>query len=215
MLKHPDSLCARASRGATLLAEVTEHAGHQPEAIAEQRSQLVLVGSVLAAATVGLRYPITGTPSTYLKYSDAPEAPILGMMFAGWPAVRMHRARDKAYLGIVGVGGRTGAFESNNNGTELSRVEVFASGQYSALERFNLGTTDLNAPDATMRIRGMELQITTPNGKVWRMALIDTSFIPAANPEAFYGLLEAAGSSAPDAMKDFMAAHPEFAVSGA
>ena len=43
-----------------LRADVPEHAGHQPQAVAEQRSQPVLIGSVLAAAAVGVRYPHHG-----------------------------------------------------------------------------------------------------------------------------------------------------------
>jgi len=56
-----------ASCGAALLADVPEHAGHQPEAVAEQRSQPVLVGSVLAAATVGVRDPHHGNAEHLLE----------------------------------------------------------------------------------------------------------------------------------------------------
>jgi catalase len=61
----------------------------------------------------------------------------------------------------------------------------------------------------------MGLQITTPNGEVWRMAMIDAPIFPVSTPEAFYGLLEASSSKAADAMKTFMAANPEFAAFGA
>ena len=109
----------------------------------------------------------------------------------------------------------TGEFDANNNGVELSRAQVFANGQYPALGRFNLGTADPTAADATVRVRGMGLQITTPDGEAWRMAMIDLPFFPVSTPEAFYELLKASGSKDPDAMKDFAAAHPEFAVFGA
>ncbi len=108
----------------------------------------------------------------------------------------------------------TGQFEANGNGAALSRAQVFAAGQYPAIGRFNLGTPDPNAPDATVRVRGMGLQISTPDGQVWRTAMIDAPFFPVSTPQAFYGLLEASHSKDPDAMKNFIAANPEFAAFG-
>lgn len=108
----------------------------------------------------------------------------------------------------------TGTFESNGNGEELSRAQVFSRGQYPALGRFNLATPDPDAQDAAVRVRGMGLQISTEDGEQWRAALIDPPFFPVATPEAFYELLEASHSKDPDAMKAFVARHPEFAAFG-
>ena len=109
----------------------------------------------------------------------------------------------------------TGVFEANGAGSALSHAEVFARGQYPALGRFNLGTPDANAPDATVRVRGMGLQIATPDGEVWRSAMINPPIFPVSTPPAFYELLLASGSKDPEAMKTFVAAHPEFAPFGA
>jgi catalase len=109
----------------------------------------------------------------------------------------------------------TGVFEANGNGSALSRAQVFTHGQYSALGRFNLGTADANAPDSTVRVRGLGLQITTPDGEVWRTAMIDPPFFPVSTPQAFYDLLVASSSKDPDAMKTFAGAHPEIAAFGA
>jgi catalase len=109
----------------------------------------------------------------------------------------------------------TGTFDANGNGAELSRAQVFASGQYPVVGRFNFSTVDPNASDATSRVRGMGLQISTPDGGVWRSAMIDPPFFPVATPDAFYALLQASGSKDPDAMKNFAAAHPEIAAFGA
>jgi len=109
----------------------------------------------------------------------------------------------------------TGMFEANGAGSVLSYATVFTAGQYPALGRFNLGTTNPNAPDATVRVRGMGLRIMTPDGQEWRTAMIDPPFFPVATPQAFYELLVASGSKAPDAMKTFAAMHPEFAAFGA
>jgi catalase len=108
----------------------------------------------------------------------------------------------------------TGVFEANGNGAQLSRAQAFSRGQHPALGRFNLGTPDPKAPDATVRVRGMGLQISTPDGEVWRMAMINPPFFPVATPEAFYELLQTSHSKDPDAPKTFAAAHPEFAAFG-
>jgi catalase len=109
----------------------------------------------------------------------------------------------------------TGLFEANGAGSALSRATVFTSGQYPALGRFNLGTPDPNAPDATVRVRGMGLRISPPDGQEWRTAMIDPPFFPVATPQGFYELLRASASKDPDAMKTFAGAHPEIAAFGA
>jgi catalase len=109
----------------------------------------------------------------------------------------------------------TGAFEANGAGSAVSKAQVFTRGQYPVLGRFNLGTADPNAPDATVRVRGMGLQISTPDGEVWRSAMIDPPFFPVSTPQAFYELLIASASKDPDAMKTFAGAHPEISAFGA
>jgi catalase len=109
----------------------------------------------------------------------------------------------------------TGTFEANGNGTALSTAHVLARGTYPAIGRLNLGTPMANAADNTVRVRGIGLQIATPDGQVWRTAMINAPVFPVSTPQEFYGLLEASGSKAPDAMKNFAAAHPEIAGFGA
>ena len=109
----------------------------------------------------------------------------------------------------------TGVFEANGAGVALSRAQVFIRGQYPALGRFNLATADPNAPDATVRVRGMGLRISTPDGQEWRAAMIDAPFFAVSTPQAFYELLLASASKDPNAMKTFAGAHPEIAAFGA
>ncbi len=108
----------------------------------------------------------------------------------------------------------TGMFEANGAGSELSRAEVFARGQYPALGRFNLATTDPNASDATVRVRGLGLRISPPDGQEWRSAMIDPPFFAVSTPQAFYELLRASGSKEPNAMATFAKTHPEIAKFG-
>src|ERR1700689_1858551 len=148
-------------------------------------ARLAIIAAVIGVVALAFAYtagwlsPQRLTPAKLVAALAPPGGPALGH--------RRNHAKGICF---------TGAFEANNNGAELSRAQVFASGQYPALGRFNLGTADANAPDATVRVRGMGLQITTQNGKVWRMAMIDPPFFPVSTPEAFYGLLEASGSKA-------------------
>jgi catalase len=100
-------------------------------------------------------------------------------------------------------------------GRRYQRLGLFTSGQYPVLGRFNLGTPDPNAPDATVRVRGMGLRISTPDGQEWRSAMIDPPFFPVSTPQAFYELLVASASKDPNAMKTFAGAHPEIAAFGA
>lgn len=108
----------------------------------------------------------------------------------------------------------TGMFESNGNGAELSRAQVFSKGQYPALGRFNLGTTKPDESDLEVRVRGLGLQISTPDGGVWRSAMINAPVFAVSTPTEFYELLHADASKEPDAMKNFVAAHPEFGPFG-
>jgi catalase len=104
----------------------------------------------------------------------------------------------------------TGEFDANGAGSELSKAQVFARGQYPVLGRFNLATADANAPDATVRVHGLGIRIATPDGQEWRSAMIDAPVFVASTPQGFYELLLAAKSKDADAMKNFIAAHPEF-----
>ena len=106
----------------------------------------------------------------------------------------------------------TGAFELNGAGSELSRAQVFAAGRYPVIGRFNLATPDPNADDAKVRVRGLGVMISTPDGQAWRMAMIDPPFFQVSTPEAFHALQIASASNEPDAMAKFAAANPEFAA---
>src|SRR6201993_1837240 len=109
----------------------------------------------------------------------------------------------------------TGMFEANGAGSALSKAQVFTRGQYPVIGRFNLGTADPNEPDAKVRVRGLGLRISTPDGQEWRTGMTDPPVFPVSTPQAFYELLLASASKDPNAMKTFASAHPEIAAFGA
>jgi catalase len=164
---------------------------------------LALIAVVIGAAAAAFAYtagwlsPRRLTPDKFVAAFAPPTGPSLGH--------RRNHAKGICF---------TGVFEANGAGAELSRAQVFARGQYPVLGRFNLGTPDANAADATVRVRGLGISIATPDGQDWRSAMINPPFFPVATPQAFYALLRASGSRDPNAMPAFAAAHPEFAKFG-
>src|SRR5271170_5682503 len=159
---------------------------------------VVACGAAAFAYTAGFLSPRRLTPEKLVAALAPPTGPSLGH--------RRNHAKGICF---------TGVFESNGNGSALSRAQVFARGQYPAVGRFNLGTADADAADATVRVRGIGLRISTPDGQEWRTAMINAPVFAVSTPQEFYQLLLAAGSKDPDAMKAFAAANPEFAGFGA
>ena len=171
--------------------------------LAAALGSLALIAAVVAfsaaalAYTAGLFSPGRLTPQKLVDGFTGPSGPPLG-----------HRRNHSKGVCFTGV------FESNGAGSELSRAPVFAKGEYPVIGRFNLATADPNANDAKVRVRGLGLMISTPDGQEWRMAMIDAPFFPVSTPEAFHDLQIASASKAPDAMAKFGQAHPEFAAFG-
>ena len=165
---------------------------------------LLLIAVIVGASAVAFAYtagwlsPERLTPNKVVDAFAPPGGPALGH--------RRNHAKGICF---------TGVFEANGAGSTLSKAPVFVRGQYPIVGRFNLASANLNAPDATVRVRGMGLQITTPDGQMWRSAMIDAPFFPVSTPQGLYALLVASGSKDPDAMKNFVAAHAEFATFGA
>jgi catalase len=164
---------------------------------------LVLIAIIIAGGAAAFAYtagwfsPQRLTPDKFVDALTPPTGVALGH--------RRNHAKGICF---------TGVFDADGAGTALSSAQVFTRGQYPALGRFNLGTADPNAPDATVRVRGMGLRISTPDGQEWRGALINPPIFAVSTPKAFYELLLASASKDPVAMKTFAAAHPEFAAFG-
>jgi catalase len=160
---------------------------------------LALIAAVIGVAAIAFVYtagwlsPDRLTPKKLVQALAPPGGPALGH--------RRNHAKGICF---------TGEFDANGDGSALSTAQVFARGEYPALGRFNLGTADPNAADAMVRVRGMGLRITPPDGQEWRAAMINAPIFPVSTPQAFYELLTASGSKSPDAMKNFIGAHPEF-----
>jgi catalase len=110
----------------------------------------------------------------------------------------------------------TGNFESNGQGTRLSKAAVFAPGRVPVEGRFSLAGGDPHIVDGPGDVRAMGLRFRPPAGEEWRTAMIDIPVFIVKAPEAFYDQLlaskpdPATGKPDPAKMAAFSAAHPEF-----
>jgi catalase len=174
-------------------------AAHQPPVLGSLALIAIVIGlgAAIFAYTAGWFSPQRLTPDKLVAAFAPPTGVALGH--------RRNHAKGICF---------TGLFEANGAGSELSQARVFARGQYPVIGRFNLATADPNAPDATVRVRGLGTQISTPDGQEWRSAMIDPPVFTVSTPQAFYELLRASGSKDPNALKAFAAAYPEFAKFG-
>ena len=160
---------------------------------------LIVIAAVVGIAAIAFVY----TAGWLSPHQLTPKKLVAALAPAGGPALGHRRNHAK---GIC----FTGTFSANGAGSALSKAQVFARGQYPVVGRFNLATADPHAADAMVRVRGVGLSITTPDGQQWRTAMIDAPIFPVSTPQGFYELLTASGSKDPDAMKKFIGAHPEF-----
>src|SRR6201996_9464983 len=161
--------------------------------------RLAIIATVICVAAIAFAY----TAGWLSPHRLRPREIVAALAPPGGPALGHRRNHAK---GIC----FTGTFEANGDGSGLFRAPGFVRRQYPVVGRFNLATADANAADAMVRVRGIGIRITTPDGQQWRSAMIDAPIFPASTPQAFYQLLTASGSKDPDAMKKFIAANPGF-----
>jgi catalase len=114
----------------------------------------------------------------------------------------------------VGVGG---SFDSNGQGTRVSKAVVFRPGRVPVVGRFSLAGGMPYQTDAPRTIRGLGLQFLLPDGEEWRTAMIDLPVFPVHTPEAFREQLVAmepdakTGKPDPAKVKAFLDSQPESA----
>ena len=113
--------------------------------------------------------------------------------------------------------GVSGFFESNGQGTRLSKAVVFRTGRMPVIGRFSFSGGDPYAADAPDTVRGLGLRFQLPDGEEWRTAMVNLPVFPASTPEAFYDFLFASKPDPqthkpdPEKMGTFLSGHPETA----
>jgi len=109
----------------------------------------------------------------------------------------------------------SGFFESNGQGTRLSKATVFRTGRTKVTGRFSLGGGDPYSADAPDKVRGLGLLFQLPDGEQWRTAMASLPVFLAKNPQGFYDLLIASRPDPqtrqpdPEKMAAFLARYPE------
>jgi catalase len=130
-------------------------------------------------------------------------------VFGEHPGFRKNHAKGVAV---------TGYFESNGNGSELSRAAVFRPGRTPVTGRFSLTGGNPNVADTPAAARGLGIAFAFPDGTQWRTAMLNLPVFPDNSPQGFYDRLlaskvvPATGQPDPVAMSAFLAAHPETAA---
>jgi catalase len=111
----------------------------------------------------------------------------------------------------------SGFFDSNGQGTQLSKSVVFRTGRVLVVGRFSLGGGNPYVGDTPDTIRGLGLLFRLRDGEQWRTAMINRPVFPFNTPQAFYDNLIASQPDPnthkpdPEKMAAFVASHPEFA----
>jgi catalase len=111
----------------------------------------------------------------------------------------------------------TGSFDSNGQGTALSKAVIFQSGHVPVLGRFSFSGGMPYAADDPSTVRGFAVLFKLPDGEEWRSAMVNLPVFPAATPQAFYDLLlatapdPATGKPDPARIKTFFTENPESA----
>lgn len=109
----------------------------------------------------------------------------------------------------------TGYFESNGNGAQLSSAAVFRDGRTQVVGRFSLPGGNPATADTAGASRGLALAFGYPGPEQWRTAMLNTPVFLDNSPQGFYDRLLASkpapdtGKPDPEAMAQFLAAHPE------
>ncbi|WP_264058245.1 catalase family peroxidase [Mycolicibacterium frederiksbergense] len=126
----------------------------------------------------------------------------------------VHRGFRRNHAKGVSV---TGYFESNGNGADLSRAAVFRPGRTKLVGRFSLPGGNPTVADTAGANRGLALVFGYPESGQWRTAMLNIPVFPVNSPQGFYDQLLASkpvadtGKPDPEAMAQFLAAHPETA----
>ena len=109
----------------------------------------------------------------------------------------------------------SGFFESNGQGTRLSKAAVFKTGRVRVIGRFSLSGGDPHVADAPDTVRGLGLLFWLSDGEEWRTAMINLPVFPVNTPQGFFDRLVATQSDPkthkpdPQKMAAFLASHPE------
>ncbi len=171
------------------------------------RARLVVVGAIVLSVAGAFAY--TGGFLSSARTTPGRTVDEMQRVNGVYPGFRRNHAK--------GVGA-TGYFESSGQAARLSRATVFKPGERAEIKaRFVLSGGKPFVADTEPNIRSLALALVTTDGSEWRTGMIDIPVFPINSGQAFYQLTVASapdhktGKPNPEAMKAFLAEHPETA----
>jgi catalase len=167
---------------------------------------LAVVGTVLLA--VGLAFLDAGGWLSPHVLTPARLIDTLEQVSGVHPGFRRNHAKGVCVAGI---------FESNGQGSRLSRATVFRPVRTDVIGRFALAGGMPFAADTPQTVRSMALRFALPGGEEWRTGMNNIPVFVVNTPEAFRDQLVATApdpkTGKPDAQRvqTFLDRHPESA----
>jgi len=168
--------------------------------------RLAAIGLILLIILAGIAYTggwLSPERLTPIKVTDRFEA-----VNGTFPGFRRNHAKGLCLIGV---------FDSNGQGSRLSKAVVFQPGRIPLIGRFAFSGGQPFVADAPETVRSMALRFTLPDGEEWRTGMINIPVFPVNTAEGLYELLQATrtdpatGKPDPAAVKAFLGRHPESA----
>ena len=166
--------------------------------------RLGAIGIVLLIVAAGFAY--TGGWLSPGRLTPGRFADEFQRVNGAYPGFRRNHAKGLCLIGV---------FDSNGQGTRLSKAVIFAPGRVAVIGRFALAGGRPFITDTPQNVRSMALRFSLRDGEEWRMGINDIPVFPVSTPAAFYEQLAASqpdpvtGKPDPAKMKEFLDRHPE------
>ena len=112
----------------------------------------------------------------------------------------------------------SGYFQPSGQAASLSTARAFSQPRVPVIGRFAIGGANPFAPDTSIPVRSLAIELTTDDGQVWRTGMNNPPVLAVSNPQGFYeqvlasAPVKATGKPDPAKLQAFFAAHPESAA---
>src|ERR1700747_3577919 len=138
--------------------------------IEAERSRRAKVSNPARLALIGVALATIAGAFGYLGVWFAPNDLTPARFADGFEEVNgVHPGFRRNHARGMGV---SGFFESNGNGVGLSKAAGFHPGRFPVIVRFSLGGGQPYVADKPDTVRGLGLQFSSPDGELWRTAMI-------------------------------------------
>lgn len=107
----------------------------------------------------------------------------------------------------------TAEFTPDQNSKYFGKADLFSQATLPAVVRFSIGSANPSADERVPGVRGMAVQIKTPNGRIHTIAGNSSPVFAGKDPETFYGFLKTlrpdeSGKPNPALIGAYIAANP-------